>query len=231
MFVGVHRSVKIIIPANYWKSVLTNTYMVNPEKIVVTYEGTSDNFLHAKPSHLHFEVPKPFVIYTGNLYPHKNVSTLISAIETINSEARLKRPLYLAIVCARSVFQDRLPKSIWVKYLGRVSESDLVSLYQHSAAFVFPSLIEGFGLPGLEAMAVGTPVIAAYATCLPEVYGDSALYFEPTNPLDLADKIVLLLKDHKLHRELALKGKNQVKKYSWAKMSKETWTIYRNELH
>jgi glycosyltransferase involved in cell wall biosynthesis len=230
MFIAVHRSAKIIVPAHYWQDVISRTYSVHPSKISVTYEGASEQFLKTPSIHSNKQPPIPYVIYTGNLYPHKNVSTLITAVDIINSENKLKRPLYLAIVCARSVFADKLPKSPWVKYLGRVTDAELASLYHHSSAFVFPSLIEGFGLPGLEAMSVGTPVIAAYATCLPEVYGNAALYFEPTNPTDLADKITLLLHDHKLHQELSSKGKLQAQKYSWEKMSSATWNIYQSLL-
>ena len=82
----------------------------------------------------------------------------------------------LKVVCARSVFEKRLPISSRVQYLGRLTDEQLVDLYHRALAFVFPSLIEGFGLPGLEAMAAGLPVIAARASCLPEIYGDAALF-------------------------------------------------------
>lgn len=165
----------------------------------------------------------PYVIYTGNLYPHKNIPVLIKAVELAKID--------LAIVCARSVFENRLPVSPRVHYLGRLSDGQLVSLYHNAVAFTFPSLIEGFGLPGLEAMAAGLPVIAARASCLPEVYGDAALFFDPHDPVDLADKIKALLIDKKLRQMLIAKGQLQVKKYSWAKMSNETWEIYQSVLN
>ena len=89
----------------------------------------------------------PQIVYTGNLYPHKNISILIEAVE------RLK--INLKIICARSVFEKRLPKSKYVEFLGKLTDQEVIEVYKKSQAFVFPSLIEGFGLPGLEAMAVG----------------------------------------------------------------------------
>lgn len=162
------------------------------------------------------------IVYTGNLYPHKNMPVLIEAVE------RLK--INLKIICARSVFESRLPKSKYVEYLGRLTDREMIEVYKESQAFVFPSLIEGFGLPGLEAMAIGIPVIAARASCLPEIYGDAALYFDPFNVDDLVEKIKLVLENKDLQKDMINKGLAQVKKYSWTKMAKQTWEIYQNAL-
>ena len=163
------------------------------------------------------------IVYTGNLYPHKNIGVLISAVERLQ--------IKLKIICARSVFEKRLPKYVYVEYLGRLSDEEMVKVYKNSQAFVFPSLIEGFGLPGLEAMAVGLPVIAARASCLPEIYEDAALYFDPYDVNDLISQIKSVLSDVNLQKSLTQRGKQQVKKYSWAKMAKETWEIYQNCLN
>ena len=228
MFMAIHRSARVIVPAQYWKNELIRHYMVNPQKISVTYEGVSSYFAAAHRTRLHLEVPRPFIVYTGNLYPHKNVPTLIEAVELVNHNRTI--PLNLVVVCARSVFESRLPRSRYAKFLGRVADDDLVGLYRHAAAFAFPSLIEGFGLPGLEAMAAGCPVIAAWASCLPEIYGDAALYFDPLSPSDLAYKIHMILSDNRLRQDLVVKGKKCVSKYSWSKMAKATWQIYQQML-
>ena len=232
MFVAVHRSSRIIVPAYFWSTQISQRYMISPQKIAVTYEGVSPSFAQSMPrSIIKYGLTQPYVMYTGNLYPHKNVSTLIAAIEHINLQpSYAKHPLILGIACARSVFEKRLPTSTCVKYLGRVPDEDLPSLYRHAQAFVFPSLIEGFGLTGLEAMASGCPVIAANASVLPEIYGSAALYFEPTNSYDLADKLLMLMGSNKLRHELIIKGKKQVSKYSWSKMGHKTWQIYQNAL-
>lgn len=163
-----------------------------------------------------------YLVYTGNLYPHKNISILISACE--------KLKINLKIICARSVFESRLPESKYVEYLGRLTDEKMKIVYKNASAFVFPSLIEGFGLPGLEAMAVGLPVIAANASCLPEIYEDAALYFDPYSLDDLVAKIKSVLSDENLRNNLIKKGLTQAKKYSWAKMAQQTWEIYQNVL-
>jgi len=139
-------------------------------------------------------------------------------------------PDLLAIILLRSVFADRLPKSRLVHFLGQVSDTELKKLLKNAIAFVFPSLIEGFGLPGLEAMSVGCPVIAARASCLPEIYGAAAIYFDPYNPSELANKINTLLNDSNLRREYIKRGIEQTKKYSWRKMAVQTWKIYQKIL-
>lgn len=163
-----------------------------------------------------------YLVYTGNLYPHKNIPILIAACE--------KLKVNLKIICARSIFESRLPKSKYVEYLGRLTDEEMKKVYKDASAFVFPSLIEGFGLPGLEAMAVGLPVIAANASCLSEIYGDAALYFDPYSIDDLTAKIKFVLSDENLRKDLVKKGLAQVKKYSWVKMAKQTWEIYQSAL-
>lgn len=216
---AVHRSHRIFVPSKYWQDQLIAGYHINSDKIVVTYEGVSANFSSpVEPQNL--GLPQPYVIYTGNLYPHKNLPVLYKAI------GLLKGQVHLGIVCARSVFSDRIPRSPWIHYLGFVPDERLIYLYRQSLAFVFPSLIEGFGLPGLEAMAAGTPVIAAKASCLPEIYGSAAMFFDPTNAQELADNISLLLHNPKLREDLISAGKNQVNKYSWAETARLTWETY-----
>lgn len=214
---AINFSQNIIVPTNYWKKEIANHFNVSQDKIMVTYEAVSSKF---KKGDLLKE--KPFLLYVGNLYPHKNVPLLIQAAE--------KLKIKLKIVCARSVFENRLPKSDFVEYLGRVSDKDLTSLYKSALCFVFPSKIEGFGLMGLEAMTAGCPVLAANASCLPEVYGDAAIYFDPNDLNDLISKIKLIISDQKLRQILIAKGRLQVKKYSWTKMAKQTWEIYQNVL-
>jgi glycosyltransferase involved in cell wall biosynthesis len=223
VWLAVNRSSHIMVPAKYWKKILIEKYYLSENKISVTYEGVSGLFFQP-PSNFARRFIRPYVVYTGNLYPHKNVGRLIEAIGLLKGRCRLE------VVCARSVFESRLPKSKYVEFLGRLSDTDLISVYKNSIAFVFPSLIEGFGLPGLEAMAVGTPVIAANASCLPEIYADAAVYFDPYDPHDIANKISQVLSSSSLRRQLIKKGKQQLTKYSWEKMSQQTWQIYRREL-
>jgi len=112
-----------------------------------------------------------------------------------------------------------------------VSEGQLRWLYENTAAYIFPSLSEGFGLPGLEAMAHGAPVVSSNATCLPEIYGNAAHYFDPLDINDIANKTNDVLTNSDLRNELIKKGKTQAAKYSWQQMAKQTLEVYKKALN
>ncbi|MBM3205322.1 glycosyltransferase family 4 protein [Candidatus Shapirobacteria bacterium] len=230
---AVKKSVKIITPSYYWQKELVKIYSIPKNKIEVTYEGVDENLLNKKndlnPQKIlqKYKIKKPFVVYTGSLYPHKNVERLVGAVKKIN------QGLNLVVVCARNVFYERFKKAVgkigaqnFVNLVGFVPDEDLASLYQQAEAFVFPSFWEGFGLPGLEAMATGLPVISSNASCLPEIYGEAALYFNPLDTNDIAEKIAMVVGNKAKQKDLIEKGLVQVKKYSWQKMARETLQVY-----
>ncbi len=232
------KAAHIIVPSNFVKQDVSSRLRVPLENISVTYEAVSgtinDIVLDNKDKKEVLEkyhLNQPFLIYTGNIYPHKNVEILIDAVAGHNREKELD--LELAIICSRSVFWDRLNEKIRsrglesvVKLLGYVDDEGVSKLYSLALMLVHPSKMEGFGLTGLEAMNVGLPVIAAHASCLPEVYGDAALFFDPENVEDLEMKINQLIKDPDLREQLIEKGYLQSRKYSWNRMGKETVSIY-----
>ena len=109
---------------------------------------------------------------------------------------------------------------------GHVPSEDLTLLYKSALSFVFPSKMEGFGLPGLEAMSFGCPVIASDINVFKEIYGDACLYFNPSSSKELSLKIQLLLRNNEIRTKLIEKGKKQVKKYSWRKMAEKTLKVY-----
>lgn len=228
---NIRKAAAIITPSNYWKNFLVSHYHLPASKITVTYEASDRKLI---PEHLdmadkvlgEYGLSKPFVIYTGNLYPHKNVDILVSAVRQFN--ATHEHHLELAVVCARSAFQEKLTADDTVKPLGFVPDADLSLIYSQALALVHPSLIEGFGLTGLEAMAAGLPVISSDATCLPEIYDDAALYFDPKDVADLVEKIDWITSDHSLVKNLIEKGFLRAKHFSWYKMAKETLAVYKN---
>ncbi len=236
VWVSVKKSIKIIVPSKYWKKELVQRFKLKPEKIEVTYEGIGDKFKIQKSDGKiikKYRINKPFVIYTGNLYPHKNVEKLVQAIKLLNEGSDLPNKLTLVIVCARSVFLERFKKRVkemeaerLVSLLGFVPDEDLVALYQEAKAFVFPTFLEGFGLPGLEAMAAGLPVVCSDILVLREIYGQAALYFDPQDVEDMTEKIKSVISDTKLRKTLIEKGFKQIKKYSWQKMAKQTLGVY-----
>lgn len=148
---------------------------------------------------------KPCILYVGNDYPHKNLGRLKSAFEKIKADG---------IDCELILI---------TKF---VSEEELDNLYKNASLFVFPSLCEGFGLPPLEAMKRGVAVISSNTACMPEILGDAALYFNPLDINDMADKIKKALISEDLRQNLIQKGFEQVKKYSWQQTAQKTLEIY-----
>ena len=173
-------------------------------------------------------------MYIGRPTPHKNLERLVQAF-------RLLQPQYpeLKLVLAgkkdtnyrrveAKVRQQGMENS--VVFTDFVSEGQLRWLYENCAAYVFPSLSEGFGLPGLEAMVHGAPVVSSNATCLPEIYGNAAHYFDPLDTQAMADAINEVLNNAALRQELINRGKDQAAKYSWKRMAEQTLAVYEQVL-
>ncbi len=236
------RASHIIVPTEFVKNDVVARLKVPADKITVTYEAVSGSLKEVALSPdkkiivlNKFGLSQPFIVYTGNVYPHKNVDLLIDAIAEHNQKKEVD--LQLALICSRSVFWDRLNKKIaernlgkWIKMLGYVDDKEVSEIYSLALALVHPSKMEGFGLTGLEAMSLGLPVISSNASCLPEVYGDAALYFDPTSREDLVAKLEQLIKDLDLRESLIAAGYHQVRKYSWDKMGRETVEVYQKLL-
>jgi glycosyltransferase involved in cell wall biosynthesis len=172
----------------------------------------------------------------GNAYPHKNLEKLIevfSKMEKLGEENKTNT-VSLVLVGKEDYFFSRLKvlaANLNIKNIvfpGYVPDCDLRALYQEAEAYVFPSLFEGFGLPPLEAMVHGCPVVSSDKTCLPEILGEAALYFNPEDEGDMIAKIKTILTDEKLRTELIKRGYEQMRKYSWEKCAKETLEILNN---
>ena len=229
--VNLSRADKIIVPAFFWKEYLIKHFGLSEEKIFVTYESATKFLLKKKTLNpqevLHkYNLNKPYVIYTGNLYPHKNVPFLIEAIKQFN--ASHEHRLELALACARNdIFNNAVKTDETIKFLGFVPDEELAALYGQALALVQPSLIEGFGLTGLEAMSVGLPVLSSDSTCLPEIYGRAALYFDPRNTSDLVRKLAQFFSDQELSINLIAAGNKRVKQFSWQRMARQTLAVYK----
>lgn len=235
---AVQRAEKIITPTNEIRKKLIKKFGIPQERVVFTNEGSPLHFhisiYESKRVLEKYNIKKPYLLYVGSLYPHKNVEFVIRALKQVEES------ITLVIVSSRNIFAERFIKFVkeegageWVKFLGYVPDEELAVLYKNAEAFVFPTLSEGFGLPGLEAMTAGTPVICSDIPVLHEVYGDAALFFNPKNVNDIVNKIKLiytnkqsLSSNRKLREELIVKGAKQVKKYSWRKMAEETLQVY-----
>jgi glycosyltransferase involved in cell wall biosynthesis len=173
-------------------------------------------------------------MYVGRPTPHKNLERLIEAYAVLKT----KHPELHLVLAGRT---DRLFKRHAstveklglsdVHFTGFIGDGQLRWLYEHCAAYVFPSLSEGFGLPGLEAMSHHAPVVSSNATCLPEVNGDGAHYFDPYDVDDMVRAINDVLTKPDLRKKLISNGTKQVGKYSWKRMAEQTLAIYNSVLN
>jgi glycosyltransferase involved in cell wall biosynthesis len=217
---ALNRAQKVIAVSQTTKKEIIEHYQIKPQKIVVTYEAAElEKPLSKKTPPL---IPPPYLLYVGNAYPHKNLTLFLKA----NLDTKI------VLVGKKDFFYQRLEKELTssqkekIILFGQANDQQLSNLYQHALAFIFPSLMEGFGLPGLEAMACGLPVICSDIPVFREIYQEAALYFEPDNAGDLALKVGRLLKDKKLYQDLQKRGFQLVKKFSWHKMAQQTLKTY-----
>ena len=209
-----------------------------------------------------FGIRLPYIFYIGNAHPHKNVEGLIKAflklqnkeseINGIRSASRTEilrsaqndsgGELQLVLAGTDNYFWQKLKSSVIshqpsdIIFTGFVTDEELVALYKNAEAFVMPSFEEGFGIPLLEAMAVGCPVVSSNAGALKEVGGDAAIYFNPASPrhpersegsIEMAEKILEVLTNEKLREELIKKGMMRAKQFSWKKMAEQTLEVYK----
>ncbi|MDD2646540.1 MAG: glycosyltransferase family 1 protein [Patescibacteria group bacterium] len=229
---AIKRAIRIITVSEFVKNEIIKHYKINSNKIFVTYESTFTPAEMLKMENK-FQLPAKdsYLLYVGNAYPHKNLEKLVRAFAL----APIEQEIILIFVGKIDYFYERLQKLVEelhltnrVMFAGAVSDENLKSLYQNAIAYVFPSLMEGFGLPGLEAMANDCPVIASRAGSLPEIYGPAAIYFDPNNEKEISEIIKKIVEDENLRAEIKKLGQERVKKYSWDKCAEQTFDIYRS---
>lgn len=174
---------------------------------------------------------RPYILAVGNAYPHKNLHGLLAAFREV---LRDHPETTLVLAGPDDRFRDRvrhrtaeLGIADRVKITGFVSDAELDTLYCNATAYICPSLLEGFGFPGLEAQARGTPVLASDLTVLHETFGEAALYFDPKNPGAIADAIRTVLNDAALRERLKTAGFENIKRFNWQSTAKKTLEIYR----
>jgi glycosyltransferase involved in cell wall biosynthesis len=231
---AVNQSQAILTPSQWVKKDILKFYPVKSSKITLTPEAAAQSYLQTTIKAKLKPPSYPYLIYIGNAYPHKNLIQLIKAVQIV-AQTDIKN-LKLVIVTARDVFYQRLRQQIRqlkaqsvVKIKGFTSDADLKALYHHSQAFITASLLEGFGLPGLEAMASKTLVLSSNRASLPEVYAQAAVYFNPEDLDDMVKKIKKVLSFNSQQRQKRLKkGFQHVQTYSWEKTAQQTLKIYEN---
>lgn len=225
------KSARILTPTEFVKNDLAAFARINPDKVTVTLEA-ADKITEPPELVANLE-NKEFIMYVGRPQPHKNLKRLIDAFVVVKKQ----RPdLHLVLAGKNDKAFEQLKSYVDVHaikdvvFTGFVSEGQLRWLYEHAKAYAFPSLSEGFSLSGLEAMHYGLPVVSSNATCLPEVYQNAALYFNPKDINDMAEQISAVLNSPELAQKLALAGQELVKTYSWQRMAKQTLAVYETAL-
>lgn len=229
---SIRSAKKIITISESSKNDIINLYGVGESKIEVIYPGikkvSSSKYQVASMDELKekFGIDKKYVLFVGTLQPRKNIVRLIEAFSKVDSELDLvivgkKGWQYEEILSAPEKYGVKNK----VKFIENAADEDLPHLYKSAKFFILPSLYEGFGLPVLEAMSYGCPVITSSVSSLPEAGGDGAFYVDPENVDDIKEKMQKLNDDKDLREELVKKGHRQIEKFSWEKSAKETLKV------
>lgn len=240
----LHRSDRIICVSEQTRRDAERLYHVPDAKLRVIYEGVDPRFHRvtdpAMLSHARerYQLPERFILAVGTIEPRKNLSTLFDAYAALlkDSSAHLQSPVSnLNVVVAgkqgwlvESTLQAVRARGLEgkVQFTGYVADEDLPALYTLAEVFAFPSVYEGFGLPPLEALACGTPVVCSNASSLPEVMGDAGLLVAPTDAQAWMLALGRALTDASLRRDLAERGPRQAARFTWADAARRTRAVY-----
>ena len=234
---ATRRSDCILTVSESSKRDILSFFDVPAEKIVVIPNAIEDRYWTPPPDDEvakvrdRYQLHAPFLLYAGNIKPHKNLERLLDAFYRVRQ--RGFEHLTLLIIGDEITRYAKLRRAIhryqlhrYVRFLGFVPAETLQILYRLARAFVFPSLYEGFGLPPLEAMASGTPVVTSNVSALPEVVGDAAVLVDPTHADSIADGVLRVLSDDALRADLIRKGLARARQFSWDRSVRRTWDIY-----
>jgi len=236
------RAARIATVSEYSRQDLLRTYRLPPEKVAVTYNGLETHFTaepqsadEAARSNQRFGITRDYILAVGSLQPRKNLVRLIRAYARLRNEQHgfnhqlviVGRKLWLhheIFAAAAQVLKPRWADDVVLT--GYVADEDLPPLYRAAALFVYPSLFEGFGLPPLEAMACGTPVVTSNSSSLPEIVGDAALLIDPYNEAALADAIWRAANDEALRIRLRAAGLARAGRFTWRAAAEKTLQLY-----
>ncbi len=228
---SIKKAVKIIAVSKTTKKDIRKFYDIPEEKISIIYNGFekhSGDSKHISLEQYGIEKNK-FLLFVGTLQPRKNISYLIKAF----AKFKITNPDFKLVIVGKQgwLFDDiyaeviRLNLEKSVLFTGYLADNEVIKLYKNAFCFVLPSLYEGFGIPVLEAMSNGCPVIASHSSSLPEIGGDACLYIDPTDEQDLLDKLNDLTDNKSLYDTLIKKGSERIKNFSWNTCAAETLQV------
>lgn len=230
---AIKNSQKIIAVSQTTKKEILGHYKVSPAKIAVTYEGIDEGFKNYDFGYKNKK--ENYFLYVGNAYPHKNLQRMLDAF----ASHKLQITNYkLLLVGRKDYFYKKLEQKVndlglsdLVELRGFVTDKELYELYRNAKATIIPSLMEGFSLPGLEAMSNGCLVIASDIPIHKEIFKDAALYFDPYQAKSLTDVLYAVLNNkNSVYGGILHKGKKRVEEFSWKKTARHTLMIYKHAL-
>jgi len=228
----------IVAVSQFTRNQLLERFAIEEKKVKVIYHGLDPKFkTDISPNEIEeikkaYSLSPSFILFVGAIEPRKNLLNLIEALKIIHKKYK-KIPL--VIVGRKSQDYKNLEKKIkqnklesWIKMMGYLPDNEVRVFYRLASLLAFPSFCEGFGLPLIEAMASSLPVATSQASAMPEIAQDAALYFHPEDPEDIADKIIIALKDEDLREILKARGKKRVLDFDWGTTAAETLSFYRD---
>ena len=241
---ALRRAARIIAVSQFTKNEIQKLFAISDEQIEVVYNAIDERFLHGHATEAdrdlivqRYLVTYPFILYAGSIRPHKNVVRIIEAFSALKSELAKEgrfEDLKLIIIGDDVLGHPRLRRTVVrsgvqqdVRFLGFVPIDVLRIFYDVAKIFVFPSLYEGFGLPPLEAMAHGTPVVTSNTSSLPEVVGNAALMVNPENVFEIRRALQQALCDQEVRERMKQRGYEQAQRFSWTNSVARILEIYR----
>lgn len=238
---SVARAAHVITVSEYTRDRLLTLYRVPPEKLTVTHLGVGEEFHPRSPGEVEavrhkYGISGPYVLIVGNLHPRKNISRMGQAFLRLSNLPQFSTH-QLVLVGKKTWKADAMLKPLAplldqnrAILTGYVPDEELPALYTGARLFAYPSLFEGFGIPPLEAMACGTPVLVGRTTSLPEVCGDAAHWVDPFSVESLFQGLIALLESDFYHAEMSNRAVIQAARFTWASTAEKTWMAYARAL-
>jgi len=236
-FKEVSKCDHIITGSNYTKKEIMKHLDFQEKDITVIYHGVDHELYKIyQRNELQgikekFDLPNHFLLFVGSIEPRKNMITLLKAFNSLDKTTQKNYPLILAGSKGwkNEEIIKEIQKSKYIRYLGYVEDQELAHIYNLATLFIYPSLYEGFGLPPIEAFACGTPTIVSNTTSMPEICVDASLYINPTDILDIKEKIKFLIEDKNLQNALVKKALKRAKDFTWEKASNKHMQIFEQQ--
>lgn len=221
---------RIICVSNTTKNDLVSAFHINPDRISVIYSGVNRIFRDEadmdSPAQKKYKLPSKYILAVGTLEPRKNLNLLIAAFLNLKKQNKIKE--FNLVIVGNRGWGEEIEKNKDIHVTGFIPTSDMPGIYKGAALFVYPSLYEGFGLPILEAMSVGCPVITSNVGSMKEIGEGAAVLIDPTSDEKLGRAISEVLDDKKMGNHLIEKGRERAKKFTWEKTAHETLSVYQS---